>query len=223
MTAGWSVVHQRGSAEAFHHQVVPEPPHHELWWFEVEHPAVVLGSTQRADVVDASAAAAAGTEVARRRSGGGAVHLGPGEATWIDVVLPATDPRWVADVGRSFAWLGHAWAQVLADLGHPGATVHDGPLQTGPWSDLVCFGGLGPGEVLLDDRKVVGISQRRTRSHARFQCAVLHRWDPGPLLEVLALTEEQRARAAADLADVAVGLPELTAQALVDHLAAAIS
>jgi len=219
----WTVVHQQGSAAAFHEQAVPEPPRHELWWFEVTRPAVVLGSTQRLEVVDGAAAAAAGTEVARRRSGGGAVHLRPGEATWIDVVLPATDPRWVADVGRSFAWLGAAWARVLEELGHPGATVHDGPLVRTRWSDLVCFAGLGPGEVLVGGRKAVGIAQRRTRTHARFQCAVLHLWEPGALLEVLQLSDGERADAARELAAAATGLGAVPGRDLVEHLRAAIS
>ncbi len=34
-------------------------------------------------------------------------------------------------------------------------------------------------------RKLVGISQRRTRSWARFQCAVYRRWDPAALVELL--------------------------------------
>ena len=49
----------------------------------------------------------------------------------------------------------------------------------------VCFAGLGPGEVTVDGRKVVGISQRRTRAWARFQCAALGRWDPAALAELL--------------------------------------
>ena len=40
------------------------------------------------------------------------------------------------------------------------------------WCPLVCFAGVGPGEVLAGGRKLVGISQRRTRAGARFQCAV---------------------------------------------------
>jgi len=177
-----------------------------LWWFEVERPAVVLGSTQRSEVVDAHAATGAGIEVARRRSGGGAVFLEPGGALWIDVLLPASDHRWDRDVGRSFAWLGRAWAEVVVQLGVPGATVHDGPLQHRPWSDLVCFAGLGPGEVTVDGRKVVGISQRRTRSAARFQCALLRHWDPDPLLSVLALASDERARASADLRSAGRGV-----------------
>ena len=42
-------------------------------------------------------------------------------------------------------------------------------MVTTPWSDLVCFAGLGPGEVLLDGRKLVGLSQRRTRNGVRIQ------------------------------------------------------
>ncbi|HEX6785774.1 MAG TPA: hypothetical protein VF076_01140, partial [Acidimicrobiales bacterium] len=55
-----------------------------------------------------------------------------------------------------------------------------------PWSPLVCFSGLGPGEVHAGGRKVVGISQRRTRGWARFQCAAYLRWDPDALVALLA-------------------------------------
>jgi lipoate-protein ligase A len=204
--AGWPVEHHRGSAAAFHARSVPEAHGPVLWWFEVERPAVVLGSTQRLEVVDGAAAADAGVEVAKRRSGGGAVFLDPQGAVWIDVILPAGDPRWEHDVGRSFRWLGDAWARVVRELGWSEATVHEGPLLRRPWSDLVCFAGLGPGEVTVDGRKVVGISQRRTRAGARFQCALLLRWEPDRLLDVLALPPDDRDRAAADLADVAQGV-----------------
>jgi lipoate-protein ligase A len=87
----------------------------------------------------------------------------------------------------------------------------------------VCFAGLAPREVSWQGRKVVGISQRRTRVGARFQCALLHGWDPDPLLDVLALDDRARARARADLASVAVGVPaspEAVAVALHRRLAA---
>ncbi|MCU1372193.1 MAG: hypothetical protein JWO77_3387, partial [Ilumatobacteraceae bacterium] len=92
--AGWPVERHRGSAAEFHQRSIPDALTPALWWFEVERPAVVLGSTQRLDVVDGPAAAEAGIEVARRRSGGGAVYLDPDGAIWIDVLLPVADPRW---------------------------------------------------------------------------------------------------------------------------------
>ena len=214
----WPVDHQRGPAADFHGRDLPEPVVRALWWFEVTGPAVALGSTQRAEVVDAGAARDAGVEVVRRRSGGGAVWLAPDEVTWVDVLLPASDPRWDLDVGRAAHWLGSAWADALAALGVAGATVHTGGLERAPWSELVCFAGLGPGEVTVAGRKVVGISQRRTRAGARFQCAVLHRWDPRPLLGVLDLDPEARARAEADLGPVAAGVGWVSPRAVVDAL-----
>jgi len=88
-------------------------------------------------------------------------------------------------VSRSARWLGEAWVRALADL-RPAVAgqVHTGPIDHGRWGRQVCFAGLGPGEVTVGGRKVVGISQRRTRSAARFQCAAYARWD-APLLHAL--------------------------------------
>ena len=177
-------------------------------------PTVVLGSAQPDAVVDADAAAAAGISVVRRRSGGGAVWLDPQSVTWLDVTIPAGDPLWDHDVGRAFWWLGDVWADVLRSLGHADATVHHGPLVTTPWSSLICFAGLGSGEVTLCGTlpagaagKVVGISQRRTRAGALFQCGVLHAWDPAPLLDVLSLTGDDRARAHVELTSAGATVP----------------
>ena len=100
----------------------------------------------------------------RRRSGGGAVLVGPGQAVWIDVVVPAGDPLWADDVGRAGWWLGEVWAAALAAAGLPGGEVWRGAQVRSAWSDRVCFAGLGAGEVTVGGRKVVGISQRRTRA-----------------------------------------------------------
>ncbi|MBX3287489.1 MAG: lipoate--protein ligase family protein [Actinobacteria bacterium] len=223
MTApDWRVERHLGTAAAFHGRSLPEPVRRVVWWFEVARPAVALGSTQPLELVDADAAAAAGVEVVRRRSGGGAVWLEPGAVTWVDVVLPAGDLRWVDDVGRSALWLGEAWVRALGAVGVGELEVHRGPLERRPWSELVCFAGIGPGEVLRHGRKVVGISQRRTRAGARFQCAVAHRWDPAPLASVLALPPDDRAALAADLVDVAAGIGPVDPATVVAQLLAAL-
>ena len=167
---------------------------------EVTAPAVVLGSTQADAEVDDTAAHEAGLEVVRRRSGGGAVLVEPGTVAWVDVVLPAGDPLWQADVGRAFWWLGEVWADALAAVGVGRGRVHRGGLVASRWSRLVCFAGLGPGEVTVDGGKVVGMAQRRTRRGVLFQCAVPLRWEPASLLAVLALDPAERAAAAAELA-----------------------
>lgn len=162
----------RGTAAEFHERELPDDGQVHAWWFEVQAPALVLGSAQRDDVVDRAACERVGVEVVRRRSGGGAVLLVPGLVVWLDLVLPADHPRWDADVGRAAWWVGDLWVDVLGRLGVPDAAAHRGPLQSSPWSRLVCHAGLGPGEVTAQGVKLVGISQRRTRHAARFQCSL---------------------------------------------------
>jgi lipoate-protein ligase A len=183
--AGWTIEHASGSAAAFH-AWEPETGSGRLArWFSVDRPALVLGSGQRDDVVDTFACAAAGVEVVRRRSGGGAVLLLPGEVTWLDVVVPAGDPLLVDDVGGSMLWFGEVWADALRALGERDVAVHRGALRASPWSRLVCFDGLGSGEVTVAGEKTVGISQRRTRAWSRLQAAVYQRWRPEVLLGLL--------------------------------------
>jgi lipoate-protein ligase A len=185
--AGWEVVRRAGSAAAFHGRALGDPLRRAVHVFEVERPALVLGSAQPDDVVDRAACDAAGVEVVRRRSGGGAVLVEPGGVVWVDVELPRGDALWHDDVGRAAWWLGDCWAAAMADLGITAAlTVHRGGLARTRWSALVCFAGLGPGEVTDETgAKLVGIAQRRTRAGARLQCAVPLRWDPAAMASFL--------------------------------------
>jgi lipoate-protein ligase A len=154
-----------------------------LWWFEIDRPALVLGSTQDAAVVDHVACARRGVEIVRRHSGGGAVLLVPGEVDWFDLILPEGDVLWERDVSRAAWWVGETVAEAL---GTPGLSVHRESLHASEWSALVCFAGRGPGEVLLGNRKVLGLSQRRTRAAIRYQCVTYREWHPEQLVELLA-------------------------------------
>jgi lipoate-protein ligase A len=183
------VVHHQGSAAAFHAQPLPDPVRPTVWVFEVERPALVLGSGQRDDVADALACAAAGVEVVRRRSGGGAVLLEPGAVVWFDVIVPAQRLRREGvgdDVAASMVWLGELVETALGQLGVGGLTVHRGRMVCPTWCRLVCFAGVGPGEILRDGCvKLVGMSQRRSRAGARFQCALHSHWSPERLTALL--------------------------------------
>lgn len=158
-------------------------------------PALVIGSTQAAVESDA-------VRVVRRRSGGGAVLLEPERVVWADVFVPHDDPLWDDDVGRAFWWLGETWAAALADLGVVSPAVHRGALVRTPLAELVCFGGLGSGEVTAGGRKVVGMAQRRTREGALFQCAVPLAWDPQPLADLLDVDPVELRDAVRPLTDV---------------------
>ncbi|MFZ4518793.1 MAG: lipoyl protein ligase domain-containing protein [Microthrixaceae bacterium] len=192
---------------------------------DVVAPAVVLGSTQPDGLLDGPAIHAAGVEVARRRSGGGAVHLLPGAQVWVDVVVPAGDDLWDDDVGRATWWLGEAWARALGGPGavggsgaarEPGAVVHRDGVDDRAAARIACFAAVGPGEVVRAGAKVVGISQRRTRHLARFQCVAYLAWDPTVLTGVLA------ADAAATVADALRDRVAAVDGAVLDRLVAAL-
>jgi lipoate---protein ligase len=183
---GWQVEEVSGSAGDLHGWELPERAVRCVRVSMVERPALVLGSTQRDDIVDRRAAARAGVEVVRRRSGGGAVLLEPDAHVWIDVAIPAGDGLWTDDVSRSFHWLGEVWVGALDSVAVRGATLHTAAMCHTKLSRLICFAGVGPGEVSLDGAKAVGISQRRSRAGARFQSLVLGGWNPELLVALLA-------------------------------------
>lgn len=173
---------------------------------KIEQQVVVLGRAQKAEVV--------GLPWVRRMSGGGAVLLTPGEVVWVDVELARGHALWDDDVGRASWWVGQAWADALG-LGE----VHrGGVVRCTPWCKAICFGGLGPGEVHVDQRKIVGIAQRRTRESALFQCAINLRWDPAPLVRALGLPEA----AVADLAGAVIAVPDFDSAAVLERLDAAL-
>lgn len=185
VTAGWLRTERSGTAAELHEPDGSIATGRRVERLTVTGPAVVLGSTQRPSVLDVERATAAGLGVCRRRSGGGAVLLTPGEHLWLDVVIGRDDPLWVADVGVSMAWLGEVWSAALRATGHSPVAVHDGPPARREAGAVCCFAGLGPGEVSVGARKVVGISQRRTRGAARFQCIVHRSFDSETLVALL--------------------------------------
>ncbi|HEY2300619.1 MAG TPA: hypothetical protein VGH66_01930 [Acidimicrobiales bacterium] len=229
MSPPWRVEEQWGTVAELHARSYaligpdgPDPLTRRLRVLHATNRGVVLGSAQPDSDIDGPRARAAGLEVVRRRTGGGAVLVGPGQVLWIDVIVPRGDELWTDDVGQAFWWLGDLWVDALDCAGRCGAQVWRGGLQRRVWTRLVCFAALGPGEVTIANRKVVGMAQRRTRRGALFQCALPIVWDPVPLLDVLVLSDHQRRLAATELAGVAMGVGAEAASAaravLVDRL-----
>lgn len=213
----WRTVRRRSTAGDFHALPIPDSAEPEIWVHDVTRPALVLGSTQRDDgIADIEACQRAGVEVVRRRSGGGAVLLVPGEVTWVDVILPAGHAGWSDDVHRPMVWLGEVLGSAFEAAGVDDVAVHDTAMVTTDHSSLICFDGIGPGEVLLNGAKLVGISQRRTRSAARLQCCWYSTYDPTALSSLLVGAPDPAALN--PVATVDAG----TAAAVVDSLAASL-
>ena len=169
----------KGDAAALHDRAIEPVAKVEV--LEIERAAVVLGSTQSLDVVDTARAAALGFDVVRRRSGGGVVVLQPGDHAWIDVTVPRGHHLWSDDVEKATWWLGDVWCDVLREADASARwEVHRGKLIASAPERRVCFASVGPGEVVRGEpvpRKVVGVSQRRTKDAARFQCSLFRRID----------------------------------------------
>ena len=204
---------------------------------EVRHPTLVLGSTQPAELPFPDAVRAGGVEVVRRRGGGGAVYLEPGDHLWIDAWIPRGDALWSVDVALAAEWVGAWWLTALAEVTAGGGggredgvgvgvdagggvgrggggdnaawSVHRGRSVPGELGELVCFAGRGPGEVFVGDRKLVGLSQWRSREGALFSaCAYVH-WNPQRMIDLFDIDDATRGRLAEDAASAAIGLAEV--------------
>ena len=181
----WRFHEVAGSAADHHHRVLPNE--RGVWDFEITRPALVLGSRQSTSIINHHACDERGIDVVTRRSGGGLMLLVPGEHLWLDVVIGADDPLWSNDVQTSMTWLGEIWQKAIAEVGVTDTQVASGGLVADELGQLVCFAGRGPGEVMdrTGSTKYVGISQRRTRDQARFQCTAYMRWSARALEELL--------------------------------------
>jgi lipoate-protein ligase A len=185
----------------------------------VSSPTLVLGSTQDVAVVDADAVTREGVVVERRRGGGGAVLLLPGDHLWLDAWIPHDDPLWTYDVSAAASWVGQWWTRAFGEvLGLGDLDVHRGRAVSGDLGELVCFAGRGPGEVFIDDTKVVGLSQWRSREGALFSSCAYTVWDPVSLVKLLALSDVVRRSLLGRLRGSAVGVTELATVAGVSAL-----
>ena len=208
MSSTWQIDRSSGSV-ADRHALQPNLARRGVLIHEVDRPTMVLGRSQPVVAVGG------GIQVVRRRTGGGAVLLRPGEVLWMDVLIPRGDSLWSDDVGRSALWLGGVWCAALQASGVD-ATIHEDSMMGSRWSDVVCFAGRAPGEVLLEGRKVVGVAQWRTRVGAWFQCVALLAWHAGEMVEALDLRPPEQA--VGDLEALAGPLPIDSAELQVNLL-----
>jgi lipoate-protein ligase A len=177
---------------------------------------VILGSTQSVDDVNQNSADESGVLVSRRRSGGGAVFVHPSDTVWIDITISRDDPLWKDDVAQSMLWLGEFFVEALSPWVQ--ANVYRDSFSTGVDGRVVCFSSSSPGEVFVGANKLVGISQRRGREGARFQCVLYRHWRPGEWSQIFA-SSDVRSR----VADIPVATLDIPAQTLVNAVSQQLS
>lgn len=142
-------------------------PEARLWQYDA--PAIVLGRSQHALLTADPALSRAGIDIVLRHAGGGAVLVGP----WMlsaSVVLPASHRLVTPSTAKSYQWIGDLYASVLAAAGVETHVLT--PEEAHAWKlenraspvEWACFGGLSPGELVVDGRKIVGFAQVRKRN-----------------------------------------------------------
>ena len=203
-----------GTAADFHAMELPFE--RALWWCNVETPTVFLGSTQSFDDVNQNSADESGVLVSRRRSGGGAVFVHPTDSVWVDITISRNDPLWKDDVVQSMLWLGDLFVEALSPWVQ--SQVYRDSFSTGVDGRVVCFASSSPGEVFVGTNKLVGISQRRSRDGARFQCVLYRQWQPAEWSHVLA-SPDVRSR----VADIPVATLDIPALTLVNAISEQLS
>lgn len=185
----------------------------------VHPPAITCGRAQM-KTVDMAAVAASGLELVARGSGGGPV-LWDDDLIAIDVILPEGDPRLPTDIVAAYRWVGEAVASALTALGITGARAVP-PDEARAWPTGVasglCFGGLSPWEVVVGDRKVLGLAQVRKQAGAILQVGVPMHLDAGRLAAAVGAPRA----AADDLADRTAGVRDLAPHATRDQVTEAL-
>ncbi len=145
-------------------------------------PTFVLGGSQSLDVLNAPRRSQ--VAVRRRRGGGGVVVLQPDDV-WIDWWIPTDDERWSPDVHVMSHRVGEWWRDVLTPRLDGEVRVHQGAMAGDVAWRVACFAGRGPGEVVVDGRKAVGVTQWRVREGV-FVSTVLPAHPSHLLLDLLA-------------------------------------
>ncbi len=195
----WRIETRSGTAAQLHERWPPLELIHErvVSFSDVSHAAIVFGSSQSLKIsrhIESNGSSwhdffdceDRGIDVVSRSTGGGAVYIAPAEQLWVDFWLPKSDVLFDHDILRSSFWVGSIWVKTLKSFGLQDIRMHEGRLMPGEWGSLVCFASTGPGEVFCGTRKVVGISQRRTRNGVWFQTMLPLRWEPGEWIPCLA-------------------------------------
>lgn len=145
--------------QAWNRRVLAQPvtaPQLRLWAYR--DPAIVLGAGQRG-LSDTAVA----LPLLQRQSGGGAVLTGP----WLlsaSIALPPDHPLALAGPIATYLAAGNAWRRVLAQCGIDACVLTPSAAtalqaQRAPALSWACYGGVAPGELVVDGRKLLGLAQ----------------------------------------------------------------
>ncbi len=149
-----------------------------IWIIEPKDTCLVLGKSQRGRAfLDLSYLDEQNINLTVRQSGGGAVLVSPEDMLWVDIFIPQGSKFWIPDIAEASMWIGRIWHNALKRLDIE-CYLFDQKFSRSEASDLICFISRAAGELFVGTRKILGISQRRSKFGTRFQCALIINWKP---------------------------------------------
>lgn len=178
-------------------------------------PALILGAGQPAADVDLAACQTRGIPVVRRLAGGTAVYATPDYVSFA-IVAPAAPPLAGGDLLATYRRLGEAVVAACAALGVSTRLICPDEARARPTPAALrpcCYGGFSPYEVLVGDRKLIGVAQVRRFGAVAYVGGLYRAFDPAEqsacLAGGVALRAERATRLAATTTDLAaVGRPD---------------
>jgi len=183
------------------------------------HQAVVVGiglQHRLSTIVDLQRCQADGVQVLQRRAGGGALLLdehmlcGAIGLPIANVDRDVTESyRWLADLLLSALEVPSARRVEVAEARHDVATLRASHNPVSKCLLTTCYGALSPHEIVVGDRKLVGLAQVRRRDAALFQFGILLR-DQAPLADYLLAGDRIRQQLRRQLQLRTVGLTAVT-------------
>jgi lipoate-protein ligase A len=197
-----------------------------LYWSIAEPAGLVLGFSQKHDILNPHALTTLDIPIYHRRAGGTAVLVGP-ELLSLDVVLPAGHPFILPDLVESYRWFGEAWVAALAQFGVQARTIppaeaheqrallkRDETRERESLLHRACYGSLSSYEVAVGQRKIVGFDMHRRRMGSLLQAGLLLHWETETLAYLLGHTPTEEALLRKELQERAIGLDTLAGRAV---------
>jgi len=194
-----------------------------LYWSMAQPAGLVLGFSQKPTVLNQEILEEHPLPIYHRRAGGTAVLVGP-QLLSLDVVLPAGHPLILADIIESYRWFGEAWTQALLALGIQTRTIspdeaHEQRIllkqsETNQREALLrraCYGSLSPYEVVVGQRKLVGLDMIRRRVGTLLQAGILLHWETETLAQLLGHSPKEQDILRTGLLERAIGILSLDA------------
>lgn len=192
-----------------------------LYWSMARPTGLVLGFSQKPDLLNQEELARQGMPVYHRRAGGTTVLVGA-HLLGLDVLLSSDHPLILPDVVKSYRWLGEAWVQTLEQFGiqtrcippdeaHAQRELLKQPATSEREALLrrACYGSLSPYEVVVGQQKVVGLDMIRRRTGSLLQAGILLHWETDTIAWLLGQTVEEQSMLREGLLERAVGLDTL--------------